>query len=73
MRLNIYRLGYQRRESGLFAAGGFEKRSDYSERLLELYRAQLRSAFGIDAADLFPDPDDLHDPLGDPKEKLGWY
>ena len=27
----------------------------------------------IDAADLFPDPDDLHDPLGDPKEKLGWY
>lgn len=37
---------YQRRESGLFAAGGFEKRSDYSERLLDLYRGQLRSAFG---------------------------
>jgi three-Cys-motif partner protein len=37
---------YQRRESGLFAASGFEKRSDYSERLLELYRTQLRSAFG---------------------------
>jgi hypothetical protein len=26
-----------------------------------------------DAEDLFPDPDDLHDPLGDPKEKPGWY
>jgi len=37
---------YQRREGGLFTASGFEKRPDYSERLLELYRAQLRSAFG---------------------------
>lgn len=37
---------YQRREGGLFAASGFEKRPDYSERLLELYRARLRSAFG---------------------------
>lgn len=36
---------YQRRE-GLFEAGGFEKRADYSERLLELYRAQLKAAFG---------------------------
>ena len=36
---------YQRRE-GLFEANGFEKRLDYSERLLELYRAQLRAAFG---------------------------
>lgn len=37
---------YQRREGGLFAASGFEKRPDYSERLLELYRTRLRSAFG---------------------------
>jgi hypothetical protein len=27
----------------------------------------------IDAEDLFPEPDELHDPLGDPEEKLGWY
>lgn len=37
---------YQRRDGGLFATGGFEKRPDYLERLLELYRARLRSAFG---------------------------
>ena len=37
---------YQRRQAGLFAASGYEKRSDYSERLLELYRARLRTAFG---------------------------
>jgi three-Cys-motif partner protein len=37
---------YQPRQGGLFAASGYEKRVDYSERLLELYRAQLRSAFG---------------------------
>lgn len=37
---------YQRRDGGLFAASGFEKRSDYSQRLLGLYRARLRSAFG---------------------------
>ena len=36
---------YQRRE-GLFETGGLEKRADYSERLLELYRARLRAAFG---------------------------
>ncbi|MGI9128650.1 MAG: hypothetical protein ACR2IG_10595 [Roseomonas sp.] len=28
---------------------------------------------GIDAEGLIQDPDDLHDPLGDLKEKLGWY
>jgi three-Cys-motif partner protein len=37
---------YQQREGGLFMVTGFEKRQDYSERLLELYRARLRSAFG---------------------------
>ena len=37
---------YKRREGGLFAVSGFEKRPDYSERLLELYRARLRAAFG---------------------------
>jgi three-Cys-motif partner protein len=37
---------YQRRDGGLFATGGFEKRPDYMERLLKLYRARLRSAFG---------------------------
>lgn len=37
---------YQRREGGLFATNGFEKRPDYSGRLLELYRTRLRSAFG---------------------------
>jgi three-Cys-motif partner protein len=37
---------YQRGEGGLFAASGFEKWPDYSERLLELYRTRLRSAFG---------------------------
>lgn len=36
---------YRRRE-GLFAASGFEKRPDYSERLLALYRARLQAAFG---------------------------
>lgn len=37
---------YQPRQAGLFAASGYEKRQDYSERLLELYRSRLRSAFG---------------------------
>lgn len=37
---------YKQREGGLFAMTGFEKRADYSERLLELYRARLRSSFG---------------------------
>lgn len=37
---------YQRRDAGLFAASGLEKRPDYAERLLELYRARLRYAFG---------------------------
>jgi three-Cys-motif partner protein len=37
---------YQRRQGGLFAATGYEKRTDYGERLLELYRARLRAAFG---------------------------
>ncbi len=37
---------YKRREGGLFAVRGFEKRPDYSERLLDLYRGRLRSAFG---------------------------
>lgn len=36
---------YQRR-GGLFATTGHEKRADYSDRLLELYRERLRSAFG---------------------------
>jgi three-Cys-motif partner protein len=37
---------YQPRQGGLFAMSGYEKRSDYSERLLGLYRTRLRSAFG---------------------------
>ncbi len=37
---------YKIRKGGLFAVTGFEKRADYSERLLELYRARLRSSFG---------------------------
>jgi three-Cys-motif partner protein len=37
---------YQQRTGTLFTVTGFEKRSDYSVRLLELYRTQLRSAFG---------------------------
>ena len=36
---------YQRRD-GLFKTGGFEKRTDYSGRLLELYRGKLKAAFG---------------------------
>ena len=36
---------YQRRV-GLFEAAGFEKRPDYSERLLALYREKLRTTFG---------------------------
>ena len=37
---------YQHREGGLFTAKGFEKRPDYSERLLKLYCTRLRAAFG---------------------------
>jgi three-Cys-motif partner protein len=37
---------YKRRDAGLFAEIGYEKRSDYSERLLNLYRGRLRSVFG---------------------------
>ena len=32
---------------------------------------QIRAA--LDAEKLFPEPDELHDPLGDPNEPLGWY
>ena len=34
------------RGGGLFAASSIEKRADYSERLLALYRSRLRTAFG---------------------------
>ena len=37
---------YQSRQRGLFTESGHEKRPDYSERLLTLYRTQLGSAFG---------------------------
>jgi len=37
---------YHERGGGLFGTSGFEKHPDYSERLLELYRARLKSAFG---------------------------
>lgn len=37
---------YRTPQDSLFIAGGHEKRPDYSERLLELYRARLKSAFG---------------------------
>jgi three-Cys-motif partner protein len=37
---------YQERRGELFETGGFEKYSDYSARLLELYRARLKTAFG---------------------------
>jgi len=37
---------YRDRPGGLFDASGFEKHPDYSERLLELYRARLKGAFG---------------------------
>jgi three-Cys-motif partner protein len=37
---------YHDRRGGLFETGGLEKHADYSERLLELYRARLRAAFG---------------------------
>lgn len=36
---------YQER-TGLFDTGGFEKREDYSDRLLNLYRSNLKAAFG---------------------------
>lgn len=37
---------YRERRSGFFENIGLEKRPDYLERLLKLYRAQLRTAFG---------------------------
>lgn len=37
---------YQKKPDGLFADTGYEKRPDYSERLLNLYRSSLKSAFG---------------------------
>lgn len=37
---------YQSRRDDLFPASGHEKRPDYADRLLELYRARLRAAFG---------------------------
>ena len=41
---------YQRRDDGLFDEGGYEKRQNYSERLLELYRARLKAVFGFVSA-----------------------
>lgn len=37
---------YRERSGGLFNAAGFEKREDYADRLLQLYRARLKTAFG---------------------------
>ncbi len=37
---------YQKKPDDLFARAGYAKRPNYSERLLELYRANLKSAFG---------------------------
>lgn len=37
---------YHERGGSLFAMPGLEKHDDYSERLLELYRASLKAAFG---------------------------
>jgi three-Cys-motif partner protein len=37
---------YRERRDGLFGTGGYEKHPDYLERLLELYRARLKTAFG---------------------------
>jgi three-Cys-motif partner protein len=37
---------YRKRDGGLFEVDGLEKRPDYHERLLELYRSRLKSAFG---------------------------
>lgn len=41
-----FEAAYQPRDGGLFAATGYEKRPDYAERLLDLYRGRLRTAFG---------------------------
>lgn len=37
---------YRERSGGLFNTPGFEKREDYADRLLQLYRARLKAAFG---------------------------
>lgn len=37
---------YRERHGGLFETSGLEKHPDYSERLLDLYRARLKAAFG---------------------------
>lgn len=37
---------YRERGGGLFHTGGYEKREDYPDRLLQLYRSRLKSAFG---------------------------
>lgn len=37
---------YCERNGGLFNTSGFEKREDYADRLLQLYRARLKTAFG---------------------------
>lgn len=43
---NWFDLVYCKRQSSLFEIGGLEKNPDYSERLLQLYRARLKAAFG---------------------------
>jgi three-Cys-motif partner protein len=37
---------YRERNGGLFNTSGFEKREDYADRLLQLYRARLKTSFG---------------------------
>jgi three-Cys-motif partner protein len=41
-----YEAVYRERSPGLFDASGVEKHPDYHERLLQLYRSRLKSAFG---------------------------
>ena len=49
---------------------------EWAAKRLDALRVRLRPegiSAALDAEKLFPDPDDLHDPLGDPKDRLGWY
>lgn len=41
-----YGVAYQDKSGSLFDSGGIEKRPDYSDRLLQLYRSRLKGAFG---------------------------
>ena len=57
-------------------AGSHARLISWATARLETLRQRLEPSHisaALDAEKIFSEPDELHDPLGDPHEPLGWY